>query len=274
MSIRPLKQFGQHFLTDYDIADAIVAAAEIQSGEPVWEVGPGKGVLTERLMQLTEKLTAFEIDNRLAALLETRFGSRLKLINRDILACNWQQLLAEQTNSNCSKVKFVSNLPYQITSPILYALEEHERYFSRIVIMIQREVAERLTARAGCKAYGVMTLKLRYAFDIELLFKVPPTAFEPEPKVESAVVLLMPRQNRPALKSLDTYRQIINTAFAHRRKTLKNNLCSMFTPEELAKLERQSGIDFRRRGETIEEGEFVLLADCAYDLAGHQRGSV
>lgn len=269
MSIRPLKQFGQHFLKDDDIADAIVQAAEIKSGEPVWEIGPGQGVLTQRLLKLTDKLTAFEIDNRLADVLDKKFGSKLKLINKDILAINWKNLLSEETQARAKQVKLVSNLPYQITSPVLYAIEENEQFFSRIVIMIQKEVAERLTAKAGCKAYGVMTLKLRYAFDIELLFKVPASAFNPAPQVESAVVLLKPRLDKPVLKSLDTYRLIINKAFAQRRKTLRNNLRAIFAPEELFKLEQASGIDFQRRGETIEEGEFVHLADCAFDLAGH-----
>ncbi|MFO7660702.1 MAG: 16S rRNA (adenine(1518)-N(6)/adenine(1519)-N(6))-dimethyltransferase RsmA [Candidatus Cloacimonadaceae bacterium] len=269
MSIRPLKQFGQHFLIDDEIADSIVDAAEIKFGEPVWEIGPGQGVLTGRLLKKTEKLTAFEIDYRLAALLDKKFGSELKLINKDILAINWKNLLSEEIQAGAKQVKLVSNLPYQITSPVLYAIEENEQFFSRIVIMIQKEVAERLSAKAGCKAYGVMTLKLRYAFDVELLFKVPPTAFAPPPKVESAVVLLKPRQDKPQLKSLDTYRLIINKAFAQRRKTLRNNLRTIFAPEELIRLEQRSGIDFQRRGETIEEGEFVHLADCACDLAGH-----
>lgn len=267
--LRPIKHFGQHFLNDNNIADAIVAAAEIKPGEPVWEIGPGKGVLTERILSQTNDLTAFEIDNRLAALLQQKFGASLKLINRDVLACNWQKLLSEQYNSTPQKVKLVSNLPYQITSPILYALEENEQHFSRIIIMIQKEVAERLTAKAGCKAYGVLTLKLRYAFDVEFLFKVPPLAFDPPPKVESAVIMLKPRLDKPVLKSLDTYRLLINKAFAQRRKTLKNNLRSIFGPEELAKLEQDSGIDFKRRGETIAEGEFVHLADCAFDLSRH-----
>ncbi len=269
MAIRPLKQFGQHFLKDDGLADAIVNAAEITCGEPVWEIGPGQGVLTERLIKLTDKLTAFEIDYRLAELLTKRFGSKLNLINKDILAVNWKNLLSQETQAGAKQVKLVSNLPYQITSPVLYAIEENAQFFSRVVIMIQKEVAERLTARPGCKAYGVMTLKLRYAFDIELLFKVPPAAFEPPPQVESAVVRLKPRQDKPVLKSLDTYRLIINKAFAQRRKTLRNNLRSMFAPDDLIKLEQASGIDFQRRGETIEEGEFVHLADCAFDLSGH-----
>jgi len=268
LSFKPLKQFGQHFLIDNSIADRIVESACINPSEPVWEIGPGQGVLTDRLLALTDDLTAFEIDNRLNELLTNKYGSRLNLINRDVLAVNWPKLLAEKAAESRQKIKFVSNLPYQITSPILYALEENEQWFSRIIIMIQREVAERLTAKAGCKAYGVMTLKLNYAFDIKFLFNVPPEAFQPPPKVHSAVAMLQPRLDKPILKSLDTYRLIINKAFAQRRKTLRNNMRAVFNTEDLAKLESLSGIDFTRRGETIEESEFVHLADCAFDISG------
>jgi 16S rRNA (adenine1518-N6/adenine1519-N6)-dimethyltransferase len=269
-SIRPLKQFGQHFLTDNTIADNIVQAAEINRSEPVWEIGPGQGVLTDRILALTDDVTAFEIDNRLSALLSSKYGNKLNLINRDILAVNWEQLLSEKSSARGQKLKLVSNLPYQITSPVLYAIEENAQWFSRIIIMIQKEVADRLTAKAGCKAYGVMTLKLNYAFRIDFLFNVPPEAFQPPPKVHSAVVMLQPRLDKPVLKSLDTYRLIINKAFTQRRKTLRNNMRAIFNPEDLKKLECKSGIDFNRRGETIEESEFVHLADCAFDMSCHQ----
>jgi 16S rRNA (adenine1518-N6/adenine1519-N6)-dimethyltransferase len=269
MNIRPLKQFGQHFLTDNDIADRIVAAADIRQNEPVWEIGPGKGVLTGRIIRQTDRLTAFEIDHRLAKLLQDRFGAELKLINRDILALNWKELQEQENTDHEKKIKLVSNLPYQITSPVLYKIEEHAGQFSLVVLMLQKEVADRLTAVPGSKAYGVLTLKIRYAFEVEKLFEVPPEAFSPPPKVHSSVIRLRPRQDKPVLKSLDTYRKIIQTAFVRRRKTLRNNLCTLFSAEELAQLEKQSGIDFSRRGETIAEGEFVHLADCAFDLAGH-----
>ena len=267
--IRPLKQFGQHFLTDEGIADRIVAAAGIELQDPVWEIGPGKGILTERLLAATDKVTAFEIDYRLSGILAEKFGSKIKLINRDILAVNWSELLTETSSGNLHSVKLVSNLPYQITSPVLYGIEENAQWFSRVVIMLQKEVAERLTAKPGTKAYGVLTLKLQYAFEIEFLLRVEPDAFEPPPKVHSAVVVMQPRRDKPTLKSLDTYRLIINTAFAHRRKTLRNNLRSLYAPEFLQKLKQLSGIDFNRRGETIAESEFVLLADSAFDLTRH-----
>ncbi len=270
MSIKPLKQFGQHFLKDDIIADKIVQAAEIRIHEPIWEIGPGQGVLTERILELTDDLTAFEIDNRLFDLLSNKYGTKVNLINRDILAINWHKLLSEKAEASQQRIKLVSNLPYQITSPVLYALEENEKWFSRIIIMIQKEVAERLTAKPGCKAYGVMTLKLKYAFDTRLLFSVPPEAFQPPPKVNSAVVMLQPRLDKPVLKSLDTYRLIINKAFSQRRKTLRNNMRAIFNSEDLLRLERNSGIDFNRRGETIEESEFVHLADCAFDISSHK----
>jgi 16S rRNA (adenine1518-N6/adenine1519-N6)-dimethyltransferase len=274
MPLRPIKQFGQHFLNDESFADRIIEAAGIEQGETVWEIGPGKGILTERLLQKTEKLTAFEIDTRLFALLEKRFGCDLRLVNKDILAVNWKEELLKDSKGKLNSIKLVSNLPYQITSPVLYALEENAEWFSRAVIMIQKEVAERLVSEPGRKTYGVLTLKLGYAYRTELLLTVPPEAFKPVPKVDSAVVSLKPRLDKPILKSLDIYRLIINKAFAHRRKTLKNNLRQIYAPELVEELEKMSGLDFNRRGETLEEAEFIRLADCAYDLSGNKPGPV
>jgi len=265
--MKPLKQFGQHFLTDNSIADKIVAAAELCPQDTVWEIGPGKGILTERIIQMTTHLTAFEIDYRLNELLSHKYGTGLHLINRDILAVNWQELLQEDKDSG-RKVKLVSNLPYQITSPVLYKLEEQAESFSRIVIMVQREVADRLTAQAGTKAYSPLTLKLGYYFEVRNLLQVPPDAFEPAPKVHSTVVLLTPRLNKPAIKSLDTYRHIVNRAFSQRRKTLRNNLRIDYLPEQLKWLEEQSGINFNRRGETLGEEEFIRLADLVVAYPG------
>jgi 16S rRNA (adenine1518-N6/adenine1519-N6)-dimethyltransferase len=265
--------FGQHWLTDYELADNIVKAAQLQPGEPVWEIGPGQGVLTQRILQYTADLTAFEIDNRLAGILATEYGNRINLVNRDILALDWQAMLAEKQQQTGHKIKLISNLPYQITSPVLSALEANANVFTLIVLMLQREVADRLTAKAGSKAYGVMTLKLKYHFEIKPLFQVPPTAFEPPPKVHSSVIMLTPRIDKPIVKSLDIYRQVINKAFAQRRKTLRNNLKSLLAELQfgdhtaLAKLERISGIDFNRRGETIEEAEYVHLADCVFAMS-------
>jgi 16S rRNA (adenine1518-N6/adenine1519-N6)-dimethyltransferase len=267
MSFKPLKQFGQHFLSDTSIADAIIDAAQVKADEPIWEIGPGQGILTERILAKTQDVTAFEIDTRLFGFLQNKFGNKLNLYNRDILGINWHELLSQKQETTHQQIKLIANLPYQITSPILYALEENAQWFSRVVIMIQKEVADRLTAKAGCKAYGVLTLKLRYYYDVFPLFNVPPQAFDPPPKVHSAVVMLQPRENKPEVKSLDTYRLIINKSFAQRRKTMRNNMRAILNPEELAKLESMSGIDFMRRGETIEESEFVHLANCASELS-------
>jgi len=266
LSVKPLKQFGQHFLTDTEIADAIIKAADIQPDEPIWEIGPGKGILTERILKHSNKLTAFEIDHRLCSILSKRFDDSLRLINQDVLTCDWDDILSSSGDNTFQMLKLISNLPYQITSPVLYSMEKHSKWFSAIVIMIQKEVADRLTAKAGTKSYGLLTLNIRFTFDIQYLFTVPSQAFNPPPEVESAVVMLTPRIHQPVLKSLDTYRLIINKAFAHRRKTLRNNLLCLYTATELKKLEDLCEINFNRRGETLEEHEFICLADCAYEL--------
>ncbi len=273
MGLKPIKQFGQHFLIDESLAEEIVKAADINTSDPVWEIGPGKGVLTKRILNLTDNLTAFEIDTRLIALLTNQFGMGLKLINRDILACDWHDLLEQNFLESGKKAVLVSNLPYQITSPILYRVEENACWIDRAVFMMQREVAQRLTASPGKKAYGVLTLKLCHSFVIEHLFDVPPIAFDPPPQVFSSVIRLIPRQDKPKLKSLDMYFKIIHTAFNHRRKNLKNNLKELFSNDMLRELELTSGIDFNRRGETIDETEFVHLADCVCRLTDAQSGS-
>jgi len=273
VGLKPIKQFGQHFLIDESLAEEIVKAADINTSDPVWEIGPGKGVLTKRILNLTDNLTAFEIDTRLIALLTNQFGMGLKLINRDILACNWHDLLEQNFLESGKKAVLVSNLPYQITSPLLYRVEENACWIDRAVFMMQREVAQRLTASPGKKAYGVLTLKLCHSFVIEHLFDVPPIAFDPPPQVFSSVIRLIPRQDKPKLKSLDMYFKIIHTAFNHRRKNLKNNLKELFSNDMLRELELTSGIDFNRRGETIDETEFVHLADCVCRLTDAQSGS-
>ncbi len=272
MSIIPLKRFGQHFLTDEEISTRIVDAAALSPEDIVWEIGPGKGILTGKILERTQNVTAFEIDRRLAGYLKRNLSSQLNVINKDILSVNWQEML-EQTVKPGEPVKLISNLPYQITSPVLYLLQENARWFCRVVLMLQKEVAERLTAKPGTKAYGPLTLKLAYAFCSELLFTVPPSAFNPPPNVHSAVMLFLPSVGKPQVKSLDSYWRIINQSFMHRRKTLRNNLRSIMEPDLLKKLEKVSTIDFDRRGETLDEAEFSRLADCYAALADDCKGS-
>ncbi len=256
-SLKALKELGQNFLTDSSIASEIAALAELNQGDRVWEIGPGKGILTNEILAYDLDLTAFELDRRLEQPLKDKFGDRLNLVRRDILRVNWQELL-EQSEQN---VKLVANIPYQITSPLLSKLEEHRGRFDKIVLMVQKEVAERLTAKVGTKEYGLMTIRMQLVFDITIGLQVNRIFFDPSPNVDSAVIVMSPRQDTPHLRDPELFYRLIHHAFQHRRKTLRNNLLHMMTKLQLAALEKQSRFDLSRRGETFSETEFIDLCD-------------
>jgi len=254
--MKAIKAWGQHFLTDPAIAARIVAEAGIEPGEEVWEIGPGTGILSQELISAGARLTAFELDKRFAQVLKDRFRDALHLVLQDILTVDWSMTLEGFPGT----LKLVANIPYQITSPLLGKLEQWHHKFSRCVIMVQKEVAERLGAVPGTKAYGVMTLRLKRVFDVQTLFEVGRENFDPIPKVDSAVISLSPRLNPPAISDEKKYLALINLDFAHRRKTLRNNLAARLDKTHLSVLESRSGIDLDRRGETLCEEEFILLS--------------
>ncbi len=245
------KKLGQHFLRDKNIARKIVEIADIQENESVWEIGPGKGILTEELIRYKCDLTAFEIDKELIHTLQARFNKQVKLINQDILRTVWESFFPK------GKIKIVSNLPYQITSPFLFKVASYSNKFSRIVIMIQKEVAQRLNAKVGTKEYGVLTLKMQYYFNIKYEFTVKPHLFNPPPKVDSAVIKLIPRINKPEIEDEPLFWKIIETSFRNRRKMLRNNLKTILSAEDLMKL--SENFDLTLRGESLTESEFIKL---------------
>lgn len=261
--MRALKELGQHFLSDSGIASAIVDLADLQAGEPVWEIGPGTGILSAALLQKGVELTAFELDQRMAAILETRFSTGFTLVLKDILKVNWEQELAQHPRP----IKLVANIPYQITSPLLYRLEQYNEYFSCIVMMVQKEVAERLSAKPGSKSYGPLTLRLALHYDTQIKLIVGKEHFEPVPKVDSAVILMKPRQIPAQIKHPEIYHKLIIAAFAHRRKTLRNNLISLIGRPRVAELESSCGIDLGRRAETLDEADFIRLSDLVASLS-------
>jgi 16S rRNA (adenine1518-N6/adenine1519-N6)-dimethyltransferase len=247
------KSLGQHFLKDKNIIRKIVDLAEIQPDEPVWEIGPGMGILTEELLHRKAKLTCFEIDSALYEILEERFGNSIKLIKQDVLKADWAKLLPNEN------VKIVANLPYQITSPFLFEVSRFAAKFSRVVVMIQKEVAQRINAGIGTKDYGILTLKMQYYFDVKYEFTVPPHLFHPPPKVESAVINLTPRTDRPRIENEKYFWQIVETAFRNRRKMLRRNLREIIPLEKIEQIQNAGVIDLKRRGETLTEAEFVEL---------------
>ncbi|HPX66843.1 MAG TPA: 16S rRNA (adenine(1518)-N(6)/adenine(1519)-N(6))-dimethyltransferase RsmA [Candidatus Syntrophosphaera sp.] len=254
--MRAIKALGQNFLNQPEIARKIVELAGIQPGETVWEIGPGHGILTRALLAAGARLRAFELDRRLEAPLRDEFGDSLELVMGDVLKQDWDKALAEC----CQPLKLVANIPYNISSPLLARLETHHQAFTSATLMVQKEVAERVCASPGCKAYGVMTLRLRRIFDAEILLDVPREYFSPAPKVDSAVLSLKPRAVPAVIPDLAKYLKLIELAFAHRRKTLRNNLASLLDRDGLNRLQQQSGIDLTRRGETLSEAEFIALS--------------
>jgi 16S rRNA (adenine1518-N6/adenine1519-N6)-dimethyltransferase len=250
------KDLGQHFLNDPSIAEDIVLHAQLGASDRVWEIGPGLGILSRAIVASGAQLTAFELDRRFREGLEAEFGERMSFVMRDILGVSWQDELPTD-----GTIKLVANIPYQITSPLLYKIEACANRFECVVLMIQKEVADRLTASPGTKDYGQMTLRLALLFDIEILFYVGKEKFDPPPRVESAVIKMTPRKIKPQIRNLDIFYRLIQCAFAHRRKTLRNNIGVLLSKDKFELLESKTGIKLSRRGETLSEEEFILLSD-------------
>ncbi len=254
--MRAIKALGQNFLNQPDIAHRIVELAQIRPGDRVWEIGPGKGILTRALLAAGARVRAIELDRRLEEPLKAEFGDAIELLMGDVLRLNWAQEIAEAGQP----LKLVANIPYNITSPLLYKLEKHHRGFVSATLMVQREVAERICAEPNRKAYGVMTLRLRRIFDAEILMEVTRNNFTPTPNVDSAVLSLKPRAKPAVIPDLAKYLKLIELAFSHRRKTLRNNLAPLLDKDGLRRIQDQSGIDLTRRGETLSEAEFIALS--------------
>jgi len=257
----PIKSLGQNFLTDRNIVDKIIRSAHIDPQDAVLEIGPGRGALTEQLVQRAGKLTVVEYDHVLAAGMKEQYrdDQRVTIVDADILAIDLAHLLGEVPGG----WKVVANLPYNISSPVLFRLMEQRAHFSRLVLMLQKEVGDRLVASAGCADYGVTTLLLGLWFDMRREFIVAPGCFHPRPKVDSVVVSFVPLP-RPRVEVGDEemFRRVVKGAFAMRRKTLYNCLkaTELIAPDGLARLLDGCGIDGQRRGETLSLEEFASLS--------------
>jgi len=249
------KSLGQNFLIDENIARKIVRTADVQKSDIVWEIGPGSGFLTKILIEKCKRLYAFEIDNEWSSYLQKQYEKTgITLVNADILNVDFNQYFEGE------KVKIVSNLPYQITSPVLFKILDNREIFSSITIMIQDEVADRLCASSGNKEYGKLSIKLQLYFAIHKKFIVPPHVFRPQPKVRSAVVKLFPRQDVPEILNQKQLWSLIDAVFNHRRKMLRVTLKS-FLPEKEYEILSKLSIDLTRRPEELSIWEFVELSN-------------
>ena len=262
------KSFGQNFLTDTNILQKIVDTAEIDKKVNVIEIGPGIGALTEFLAESAVEVMAFEIDDRLVPILADtlRDFDNVTVVNQDILKVDLAQYIAEFKNPDLP-VKVVANLPYYITTPILMHLIESGILFSEFVVMMQKEVADRISAQPNTKSYGSLSIAVQYYMTAKVAFIVPRTVFVPAPNVDSAI-LKMVRRDQPAVEVQDEkfFFKVSKASFVHRRKTLWNNLTSYFGKSEETKgkltaaLERAE-ISPSVRGEALSLEEFARLAD-------------
>ena len=262
------KSFGQNFLTDTNILQKIVDTAEIDKQVNVIEIGPGIGALTEFLAESAAEVMAFEIDDRLVPILADtlRDFDNVTVVNQDILKVDLAQYIAEFKKPDLP-IKVVANLPYYITTPILMHLIESGIPFSEFVVMMQREVADRISAQPNTKAYGSLSIAVQYYMTAKVAFVVPRTVFVPAPNVDSAI-LKMVRRDQPAVAVQDEkfFFKISKASFVHRRKTLWNNLTSHFgkTEETKAKLTaalEQAELSPSVRGEALTLADFARLAD-------------
>lgn len=250
---RPKKHFGQHFLHDSDIIQRIVAAVAARPGDALVEIGPGEGVLTLPLLRASGALTAIELDRDLLEPLRARAAAigALHLLNADVLKVDLSALAARQA------LRIVGNLPYYISSPILFHCLEYAAHIRDMHFMLQREVVERMAAVPGGKDYGRLSVMLQLACTVEPLLHVPARAFRPPPKVESALVRLtpLPRAALPRVAP-EALHQVVRASFGQRRKTLGNALRGMLDADDI----RACGVDPLQRAERLAPSDFVRLA--------------
>jgi 16S rRNA (adenine1518-N6/adenine1519-N6)-dimethyltransferase len=246
---RARKRFGQHFLADDGVVSAIVRAIDPRPGEAVVEIGPGLGAITRPLLDAAHRLTVVELDRDLAARL--RGDARLRVIEGDVLEVDFGALAAEAGR----RLRVVGNLPYNVSSPILFHLLDHADAVLDQHFMLQKEVVERIVAKPATAAYGRVSVMLQWRYDVEGLLEVPPGAFEPPPKVDSAVVRMAPRAAVALAADAARLSEVVRIAFSQRRKLLRHTLGRWLEARPHA-----PAFDVQRRAEEVPVAEYVALA--------------
>jgi 16S rRNA (adenine1518-N6/adenine1519-N6)-dimethyltransferase len=252
---RARKRFGQHFLQDSSVVTRIVTAVNPQPNDHIVEIGPGLGVLTVALLACVPEMDAVELDRDIIPKLAERCGTIGKLIihEADALEFDFVALTSDKR-----PLRIVGNLPYNISTPLMFHLLESSQYIQDMHFMLQKEVVDRMAASPGSKDYGRLSVMMQYHCQVDSLFDVPPEAFEPPPKVNSAVVRLLPYSEPPIkVNDVSLFEKLVTQAFSQRRKTLRNTLRSMISAEQMESL----GVDPVRRAETLSLDEFALLAN-------------
>ncbi len=259
MSKRPYpkarKRFGQNFLQDQSVIDDIIAAIAPQRGQHIVEIGPGRAALTAPLLQNSDQLDVIELDRDLVPLLQMQFSAynNLTIHQADALSFDYRALVNEQ-----EKLRIVGNLPYNITTPLLFHLLAQSDCIEDMCFMLQREVVERICAQPGTKQYGRLSIMVQYQCQAELVFLVPAEAFYPVPKVESAILYLNPYPESGYISGnvdVEALGKIVTQAFSQRRKTIANTLKRIVSPELIV----EAGINLEQRPETISITQYVAL---------------
>ncbi len=264
------KSLGQNFLIDENIIHKIIKGADIGKDDGVIEIGPGIGTLTQYLSEYAKEVVAIEIDKNLIPILdETLDGyNNVEVINRDVLEVDLNTLVREKFDTK--RVKVVANLPYYVTTPIIMKFLEDEVPIRDIVVMVQKEVADRLKALPNTKDYGALTVAVQYYCDPEIITRVPRSVFMPQPRVESTVIRLrLLDKPKVDIKDRKTFLKVVKAAFAKRRKTLLNSLSMSginLDKDKIKEILISSDIDPKRRGESLNIEEFAVLANNMYDI--------
>jgi len=257
----PKKRLGQHFLVDRNILNKVIWTAQVEKEDAVLEVGPGLGEMTIALARQAKRVIAIEIDSKLVAILNEKMKNypNVEVVKSDILKVDFNQFLKKEGHP----IKVVANLPYQVSTQLLFRFIESKETFSTFTLMLQKEVAERMVAPPGGKEYGPLSIFIQIFSDVSIRFFIKPSAFFPPPKVESAVVQMVWKE-KPMIETNDEewFKRVVKACFGYRRKTLVNALkhSELSLPESIELKMEAIGIDPRRRPETLTIQEYASLA--------------
>ena len=243
MRHQPRKRFGQNFLVDHQIINQIISTISPKNNDSIVEIGPGKGAITFPLLEYLDHLSVIEIDRDLVSMLELEGQKKLTIYQSDALTFDFSQI--------SNKIRVIGNLPYNISSPLLFHLLSYRDQIIDMTFMLQKEVVDRIVAPPGNKTYGRLSVMMQAFYEVELMFVVPKESFEPQPKIESAILYLKTKE-QPLVKNSKPLEEIVKLAFSQRRKTLKNCLKSVLN-------QSQTEIDLSQRAEMLSTENFVTL---------------
>lgn len=267
--VKAKKNLGQNFLIDQNAILGIIDAADIHEGDQVIEIGPGIGSLTEQLLLHGAKVCTYEVDSSLPEILNNELPAkigdaplkeRFKLILKDVLKADFKNDIGDFFDFD-KEIKVVANLPYYITTPIIFALAESDLKFASLTLMMQKEVAERLEAKPGTKAFGPLSIAVQTEMNVKVALSVSHNSFMPKPKVDSSVVVLTPLANKPEIEDRKHFNWIVKMCFSQRRKTLNNNLKNLIPDaQKRADLIAGLGVDPKIRPESLSISQFIKIA--------------